>query len=44
MYFGEGGNISEAYDGPRDLSSMMEFVNDKTGRGPQLAKVDLRLL
>ena len=40
MYFGEGGNISEAYDGPRDLSSIMEFVDEKTGRRPQLAKVD----
>ena len=34
-----GGNKSEAYDGPKDLASLMEFVNDHTGRGPPNVKV-----
>ena len=39
MYFKAGGNASEIYDGPRDLISLMEFVNEKTCRGPPTVKV-----
>ena len=28
-----------AYDGPRDLDSLVEFVNAHTGRGPPNVKV-----
>ena len=39
MFFEEGTNNSVAHDGPVDLGSLMEFVNDNTGRGPPIVKV-----
>ena len=39
MYIELGGKYTAAYNGPRDVASLMEFVNEKTGRGPPVIKV-----
>ena len=38
-YFDAGGREGRAYDGPRDLNSLMEFVNYNEGHGPPVVKV-----
>ena len=38
-FINTGGKQSEAHYGPRDLGSLMEFVNDHMGRGPPNEKV-----
>ena len=37
--FDVGGKNHVPYDGPRDLESLVEFVNYHTGRGPPNVKV-----
>ena len=37
--FDAGGKHHVPYDGPRDLESLVEFVNSHTGRGPPNVKV-----
>ena len=37
--FDAGGKNHVPYNGPRDLESLVEFVNSHTGRGPPNVKV-----
>ena len=44
MFFESGGNVTATHEGPKDLGSLMEFVNEKTGRGPPAIKVSRYLI
>ena len=39
MFFYLSGNTPETYVGPHDMSSLIEFINEKTDRLPPSEKV-----